>query len=89
MTEPCPTIGFMCVDELRSRVQAVTDQIVGFAAFIKYAEAEAISKMILAHYVKLSELLQQTLDGYTEGHGSVPMTADVDAMGWLLRETRS
>lgn len=85
MTDQCPTTGYTCVNQLRARVQAVTDQLVGFKAFLEETKLPATPAMILKHYEKAAELFQLALDEYTEGHGILPAWDDVEAVRWVLK----
>jgi len=84
MTDQCPTVGFTCIDTLRAKVQAVTDQLEGFVAFLEGTGMPVPSAVILKHYAKCAELLQAALDDYTEGHGVYGLVPDLLAVQWVL-----
>jgi hypothetical protein len=73
---------------MRAQVQAVTDQISGFREFIQASQLSVTSDMLMRHYGKAADLLQASLDEYTEGHGQVPVLDDVRAVQWVLTELR-
>jgi hypothetical protein len=89
MTEQCPTTGFTCVNQMRARVQAVTDQVAGFVAFLQASQLTATPQMLMEHYGKAAELLQRALDGYTEDHGIIPVLDDLEAVRWVLTELKA
>lgn len=84
MSDECPTVGFTCVDTMRAKVQAVTDQLEGFVAFLTCTAMPVPSGVILKHYAKCAALLQEALDGYTEDHGTYGPVDDVRAVQWVL-----
>jgi len=88
MTEQCPTVGFTCVDQMRARVQSITDQIEGFRAFVESTSVVISNTMILKHYQKCAELLQAALDGYSEQHGMFGPEVDLEAVRWVLTELK-
>ena len=84
MTEKCPTSTYACVQQLIARVQAVTDQLMGFVAFVEGSQLPITPAMVLKHYGKAAELLQTALDEYAEGHGRPDSWTDVEAVRWVL-----
>lgn len=84
MAEQCPTAGYTCVNQLMARVQAVTDQLVGFREFVEKSGLPISSSMILKHYEKAATLLQAALDAYAEDHGTPDAWTDVEAVRWVL-----
>lgn len=88
MTDKCPTEGYTCVNQLRARVQSVTDQLIGFKAFLEETKHPATPAMILQHYGKAAELLQLALSEYAEGHGIIPVQDDVDSVRWVLMKLK-
>jgi hypothetical protein len=88
MTEQCPTVGFTCVDTMRAKVQAVTDQLEGFVAFLEGTNMPIPANLILKHYTKCAALLQEALDGYAEDHGMYGPLADIQAVQWVLERLK-
>jgi hypothetical protein len=88
VSDRCPTEGFSCVNRMRARVQALTDQIEGFSLFLEATKLQATPQMMVDHYRKVSELLQSALDEYTKDHGHIPVMDDVDAVRWVLGELK-
>jgi hypothetical protein len=88
MIDECPTVGFTCVDTMRAKVQAVTDQLEGFVAFLEGTGMPVPSAVILKHYAKCAELLQEALDRYTEGHGTYGPVTDLQAVQWVLERLK-
>jgi hypothetical protein len=88
MTDECPTVGYTCVDTMRAKVQAVTDQLEGFVAFLEGTNMSVPSNVILKHYAKCAALLQEALDDYTEDHGRYGPTTDLHAVQWVLESLK-
>lgn len=84
MAEKCPTSGYTCVMQLQARVQAVTDQLVGFVEFVEKSGLPISAAMVLKHYSKASGLLQTALDDYATDHGAPDAWTDVEAVRWVL-----
>lgn len=82
MTQPCPTSGFQCVDQLVSRVDIVAAQALLVAEFArdKYLGQEA--SVLIEHLMKISAALLEAVEHYTEGHGNPPLIAHLEAAHW-------
>lgn len=77
-------VGCCCAEDMAARVQACIDQAVGIETLQEAKIIAPSAEQWAIHYRKLSILLQEAIDGYTQQHGVPDVQHEVAAAEWLV-----